>query len=141
VIETVPLLVGSFAGLVWLLYLFSRRSSLTSPITSFDTKRPTLTDAECEVVLLEYIHQLKWAFSLVWFTIALGVALGGFLLARVLISKVFTLADLTSAIAAAGDISFAAGAFKLYKTSGKQLQQFLETIREQGSKAASTITP
>ncbi|HEY2390899.1 MAG TPA: hypothetical protein VGK22_06970 [Candidatus Angelobacter sp.] len=139
-IETIIMVVASIGGLLWLLYLLSRRSSLASPITSFDINSPRLNDAECEIVLIEYIRQLKWAFGLLWFAIALGIALGGFLFGRLFISAEFSLDDLASVITTVGDISLAAGAFKLYRTSGKQLQHFLETIREQERKAASTET-
>jgi hypothetical protein len=83
---------------------------------------------ERRVLIGEHLRQQRWAFGLVWFAVALGIGLATLLFERLILTQHLGRAELKAAVGLIGDISVAGGAFKLYKTSAKRLQEVLETV-------------
>lgn len=126
--ETIAALLSIVASMIWWYWLNRRQTRLTTPLVSFGSKHLSISLAERKVILNEYVCQHRWSFALVWVAVALSVVISGLLLCRVLLAKSLTGMDVASIIEVAGELSIAGSAFRLYRKSERQLNQFLETF-------------
>jgi hypothetical protein len=116
------------AGFIWWYRLSRVQSRLQAPVVSFGQAKAALTSEERSAIIGELLRQQRWAFALVWFAVALGIVLSGYLIGQVVFSRRFERAEWEGMVGLAGDISVAGGAFRLYKTSAGQLDKILEIV-------------
>jgi hypothetical protein len=118
------------AGIIWWQQIVRLHRRLANPLVTFGhRKEGALTPDERKLVLGEYVKEQRWAFGLTWFAVAVGVILGSILIGRFVLAKEFDRAELAGVITLAGDITVAAGAFRLYKKASEQLQKGIQEIR------------
>lgn len=141
------MIVGSLLSLLvavpWWLYLQSSQHRLAGPLLRSFGPRPKqrrLQRAEVEAILAVHLNQQKWAFGLVWFSVAAAMMLGAFLLGRIIISPKISYTELADMVALVGDISLGSGAFKLYRTSASQFSQILKSLLDESSGHASSTS-
>jgi hypothetical protein len=97
-------------------------------VGTFGPQKAPLSPATVQLVVREHVFQERWAFGLAWFSFALGICFGAFLLSRVILDGNFGLKEVAESVAIVGDISLGGGALKLYRQSARQLQDTLKTV-------------
>jgi hypothetical protein len=120
------------AAVAWLYRLSQMQQRLLAPVVSFGEGKINLTLEERRTIIDEHLNQQRWAFALLWFAVAFGIAFGGYLIGQVVFSAKFGRSEWEAVVGLAGDISVAGGAFKLYKLSAERFQQILKVLLEGG---------
>jgi len=81
------------------------------------------------VLFKQYSKQQRWAFGLVWLTIAWSVVLGSYLIISI-INGVYGLNFLVNGIGLAGGVGICISAFRLYSKASIKLEELLKKIFE-----------
>jgi hypothetical protein len=85
----------------------------------------TLSRAERQTLLAQYMRQQRSAFGLVWFSVAAAIVLGIILVARVIIVSKLDLSVLTGAVGAIGDFGLGTYASKIYRETTNRVNELV----------------
>ena len=88
----------------------------------------SLKPSERRVLFHEAARQQKLAFALLATAITLGFVLGTLLIGRFITATAIDVKTVAAAVTTAGDITLAMGAWRLYKTTCKRLDDIADRI-------------
>lgn len=82
--------------------------------------------ARVERVLFDaFLRQQKWSFGLLWFSVAMGIGLTGYLVGRIVSSGALDASALVNVAALLGDVWLGRHAWNLYERASRRVESAL----------------